>query len=202
MPSDARILREGGVEALRAHWAEKSRRRYHRLIDADPDGTHALWRERAVRYYERHGRRLRRCRRCDEPAPATLSIQGSYVCGACRKRCVCGKAIQPKRKYCSIACYTATTRRNTQIGKSCPIHLLICDFCGDAFTSRSKQRKYCSSPCQKEAHITYNREVQRRSHSIAIRYWQYDQSDEAQALASQYFQLRQALRRIRRGNQA
>jgi hypothetical protein len=79
------------------------------------------------------------------------------------------------------------------IGKSCPVRIMSCRGCGLLVTKHgpSIHAEWCSDRCRQ-------REYERRTHAVAIRYWTIAATPEALEVATIYFQLRQELRAHRR----
>lgn len=177
MPSDARILREQGQEALRKHWRDKAQlhtKRYPQWWkDRYPIKTHPC---------ESCGKRVRKteeamCYDCRDSRPVM-------------RMCICGKEFQSKkvgpRYYC--------TPSHAHIGWSIPLTFGPCRECGALFTKRQSNQVFCSSLHSRRQSM---REYQRRTNFTAIRYWRIADTPEALELAKTYYQLRQELRRHR-----
>jgi hypothetical protein len=126
-----------------------------------------------------------------------MTTHNCEYCGAPFER---RKDSPKERRYCSPSCRWEKYKRLKAFGQSCPLRIVECDQCGKLFRSQ-RGRKRCSSDCYAQSNRVWHREYQRRTRFAAIRYWQFDKSDEAHDLAAQYFQLRQLLRRVHRGEQ-
>lgn len=182
MPSDAKIMRELGVDGLRAYWREKARKQYW----ANRDNRHCedCQAELTGRTKARLCADCRRARKRarDHRRKALTATVPCRACGDYFTRVYGGR-----RRYCSDRCAVLAK----QAGNSCPVHYGSCVECGASFSARSP-RTYCSTACYRRR---YMREYFRKNHKTAISYWRVANTPEAQALAETMFTLRQELRR-------
>lgn len=189
MPSDARILREEGPEALRAYWREKSRRYYAASPEQRRQRNEASRRWRALHPKQP---KTHPCVSCGRRVRALDQIE----CRECRRRqgilrtCLCGVSFRvqqwkSRQLYCSVEHRKHYRTQRDMIGRSCRIVVKACSGCHRPFTSQ-RGPKWCPD--------CYNREFQRETRATAIRYWRIADTPEARALAQTYFQLRQLLR--------
>lgn len=157
------------------------------------------------------------CADCGRPIPRGMGTP--HTCLDCRTSTCggCGIRFEPVRtkrrgqvrEFHSQACYVDFIKRSPgdwrQRGRtrvhwpSCRVWFRECDVCGVLFTARRPDAKRCSKACRHDHNVTHARELQRRTRYTAIRYWAFDDSDAAVALAAAYYELRQELRKVRNG---
>ena len=210
MPSDAKILREQGREALREYRSKKARAR--RGVGSRP--THCADCGAPITQ-PRVSMRVRcqpctterdRVRHRKQPSHATL------LCTRCGQEMDGGRYNQ--RKYCATCrsvvyrelnrAYEARLRtRNPNYwihtGSSCSVRYASCLLCRSTLTLSGSARLCSKDSCRVFQHRIRAREYFRKTHYMAERYWRIADTPEARSLAHDYFQLRQELRRRRHG---
>lgn len=193
MPSDAKILREQGLEALRAHWREKARRRLR--TGSPPTNCQDCGATLVPSGRGRYQRRCGPCRKASHNSSRLTRAQKERKNQLARKRalqhrqsviCPCGRTFLRTlgaRSYCQPS--------HSKIGWSVPLAFAPCVECEQPFVQR-RGRRFCS-----ETHTNryLSREYQRETHATAKRYWRIADTSEARDLAELYYTLRQELRR-------
>jgi len=212
--------RQGGCQCpscvhRRAYQNEYRKNRYH----ADPEYK-ARMNARTDRWQKANAERMvenaRAWRRAKGIGPWSPKPVSSRVCS------MCGVTFMPprrpsgylsERRTCSDECAVVKNREALRRGAetiqrrvqkaseqmTCPITYATCEACDSVFIKHGPRWKYCpNEECAIERRRTWQREYQRRTKVTAIRYWRVAPTPEAEALAKEYYELRQALRQVRR----
>jgi len=200
MASEAKILREQGIEGLRAFWREKANRRYQRVrkvairtcqwCEIEFVGTPARSFCSQTCAYERaleRGRLRKRAKRWSR-----------HIIRACP---TCGKEFelshgQSKKVYCQP---DHRPVQPSKWGLALPLRYATCAFCRRLMVLHGTKTLCLSDACLREQNRIASREYMRLTHYAAARYWRIADTPEAKQLAYTYDQLRRLVRSKRNG---
>lgn len=81
------------------------------------------------------------------------SSSGDVSFGTCP---ICGKKFvqnptRKEKKFCSDSCRMKWWNSHPELVQRKTLHFLICEHCGQSFSSKNPRQKYCSRPCYTSA---------------------------------------------------